>query len=961
MNPEEEARQNIDRKLTQAGWIVQDYKNINLSAGEGIAVSEYPTESGAADYVLFIDRNPVGVIEAKKEGHTLSQVHDQTTRYATDELKFIKSRDFINEILPFQYESTGMETFFTDARDPSPRQRELFSFHRPETLRNLIIQDGQVNQKNLTNEKNLINQIPTLRKRLQLFPHLQTDGLRECQIIAINNLEKSFADNRPRALVQMATGAGKTYTAITAVYRLLKFAKAKRILFLVDTRNLGKQAEQEFQAFKPNDDKRLFTELYNVQRLHSNFIDPSAQVCISTIQRMYSILKGKELDESFEDEPLFESALKMTSFGKMSSFIQEVVYNPDVPIETFDFIIIDECHRSIYNLWKQVLDYFDAFMIGLTATPDKRTFAFFNENIVSEYTLTKSIEDKVNVGYDVYTIETEITQNGAVIKAKQFVDLRNRMTRKKEWRQLDDEIEYAGTQLDRDVVNPSTIRNIIREYKRVLKEEFFPERGAEYEVPKTLIFAKTDSHAEDIVHIVREEFGEDNNFCKKITYNVKNEDPESILQQFRTAYNPRIAVTVDMIATGTDVKPIEVLIFMRDVRSRNYFQQMIGRGTRSLSKEKLLDVTPSAKLNKERFYIVDAVGVFKSVKVDYPVVDKKPTISLKDLMKMAVLQPDEETLTSLSARLTRIDKQISDTDREKFKEITGGKSITEAAVNLANAYDPDFIDKEVRKKFNLPDEAEPTEVQIHTIMQPNIHAAIKPFDDPKLREFVETVRQKIYQVIDSVNVDRVIRSEFNSQSKENAEKIINDFRIFIEDNKDEIIALKIYYNLRNEFRRNMIHHVHSGDVPNYKIIKELRDALSDSRYHLSVEQIWNAYEKIDPKRVKHRTTIGMLTDIISLLRFELGIDTLLEPYGEIVNRNFKEWVFRRNAGHVQFTDEQMKWLRMIKDHIISSVRIDRDDFERTPFDGEGGLGKMFNLFGTGYEELLKELNEELAL
>jgi len=963
MTPEEEARQNIDRKLTQAGWIVQDYRSINLSAGLGIAVREYPTESGSADYILFIDRNPIGVIEAKKEGITLSSVHDQTTRYASDKLKFIKKP---NE-LPFQYESTGTETFFTDARDPLPRQREVFSFHRPETLRDLLnekdltsLTDGQVNQKNLINPPDgRAGEIPTLRGRMKMFPRLQTEGLRECQIIAINNLEKSFADNRPRALIQMATGAGKTYTAITAVYRLLKFAKAKRILFLVDTRNLGKQADQEFQAFKPNDDKRLFTELYNVQRLRSNFIDPSAQVCISTIQRMYSILKGKELDESFEDEPLFQSALKMTSFGKMSSFIQDVVYNSSIPIETFDFIIIDECHRSIYNLWKQVLDYFDAFMIGLTATPDKRTFAFFNENIVSEYTLTKSIEDKVNVGYDVYTIETDITQNGAVIKAKQFVDLRNRMTRKKEWRQLDDEIQYEPGQLDRDIVNPSTIRNILREYKRVLKEEFFPERGAEYEVPKTLIFAKTDSHAEDIVHIVREEFGEDNNFCKKITYNVKNEDPESILQQFRTAYNPRIAVTVDMIATGTDVKPIEVLIFMRDVRSRNYFQQMIGRGTRSLSKEKLLDVTPSAKLNKERFYIIDAVGVFKSVKVDYPVVDKKPTIPLKDLMKMAALQPDEETLTSLSARLTRIDKQISETDREKFKEITGGKSITEVAVGLANAYDADFIDKEAKKKFNLAEEVEPTEEQIHAVTQPCIHAAIKPFDDPKLREFVETVRQKIYQIIDTVNIDRVIHSGFNSQSKENAEKIIDDFRKFIEENKDEIIALKIYYNLRN--RRNMNNMNMINHVPTYSMIKNLRDALSDSAYHLSVEQIWNAYERIEPKRVKHRTTIGMLTDIISLIRFELGIDTLLEPYGEIVNRNFKEWVFRRNAGHVQFTEEQMQWLRMIKDHIISSVRIDKDDFERTPFDGEGGLGKMFSLFGAEYKGLIEELNKELVV
>ncbi len=923
MTPEEESRQNIDRKLIQAGWEVQDYKNINLSAGLGIAVCEYPTESGSADYILFIDRKPIGVIEAKKEGVTLSRVHDQTVRYATDDLKFLKKVDE----LPFQYESTGTETFFTDARDPLPRQREIFYFHKPETLFDLLKQEN------------------TLRTRMQEFPKLITDGLRNCQSRAIVNLENSFADNRPRALIQMATGAGKTFTAITSVYRLLKFAKAKRILFLVDTRNLGKQAEQEFQAFKPADDKRLFTELYNVQRLRSNFIDPSSHICISTIQRMYSILKEKELDESLEDESPYES--------KTIEKPVDVVYNTAIPIETFDFIIIDECHRSIYNLWKQVLDYFDAFMIGLTATPDKRTFAFFHENIVSEYTLKQSIADKVNVGYDVYTIETDIAAKGAEIKAKQYVDLRNKMTRKKEWKQLDDDIKYEPTQLDREIVNPSTIRNILRECKRVMIEEFFPERDGNYVVPKTLIFAKTDSHAEDIVHIAREEFGEDNDFCKKITYNVKNEDPESILQQFRTRYNPRIAVTVDMIATGTDVKPIEVLIFMRDVRSRNYFQQMIGRGTRSLSKDKLLEVTPGVKLNKERFYIIDAVGVFKTVKVDYPVIDKKPTIPLKDLMKMAILQPDEDTLSSLASRLTKIDKQISETDRAKFKELTDGKSITEVAENLANVYDPDFIDKEVRKQLKLPKDIEPSEEQIHTVMQPCIQGAITPFDNPKLREFVETVRQKIYQVIDTVNVDRVIHSDFDSRSKESAEETIVSFRKFIEENKDEITALKIYYNLKDG--KNKI-----NDAPNYKMIKELRDALSSPPYNLTIDRVWDAYQRIEPKRVKHRSTLGMLTDIIAILRFELGIDTLLEPYSEIINRNFKEWVFKKNAGHVQFTEEQMKWLRMIKDHIITSVRVDKDDFERTPFDGEGGLGKMFKLFGGDYEKLVVELNKELA-
>jgi type I restriction enzyme R subunit len=588
-------------------------------------------------------------------------------------------------------------------------------------------------------------------------------------------------------------------------------------------------------------------------------------------------------------------------------------------------------------------------MIGLTATPDKRTFAFFHENIVSEYTLKQSIADKVNVGYDVYTIETEITQQGAKIKAKQYVDFRNKMTRKKEWKLLEDEVEYSPTQLDRDIVNPSQIRKIIQECKRVMREEFFPERDENYEVPKTLIFAKTDSHAEDIVHIVREEFGEGNDFCKKITYNVKNEDPESILQQFRTSYYPRIAVTVDMIATGTDVKPIEVLIFMRDVRSRNYFQQMIGRGTRSFSKDELLKVTPSAKINKERFYIIDAVGVFKSVKVDYPIIDKKPTVPLKDLMKMVILQPEEDNLSSLAARLSKLDKQISDTDREKFKEFAEGKSITEVAVNLANVYDPDVIDTNVRKKFNLSETTEPTEDQIQSVIQPFIKSAIRPFDNPKLRDFIETVRQKIYQIIDETNPDRVTFSGFDTQAKENADEIINNFRKFIDENKNEIIALKILYS-QPERRKELT----------YNMVKDLCDALLHPPYNLSIDQVWNAYQRVEPKVVKLRTPKGMLTDIIALIRYELKIDSLLEPYSEIVNRNFRDWVFMRNAGPKQFTDEQMNWLRMIKDHIVSSVRIDKDDFELSPFVDEGGLGKFYQLFGGETDKIIEEINKELA-
>jgi type I restriction enzyme R subunit len=569
MTPETKARQQIDQKLGQASWVIQDMKQLNLAASLGVAVREYPTDSGPADYVLFVNRHAVGVIEAKKDsaGENLTAAEAQTERYATANLKWRKD----NTPLRFLFEATGQIIRFTDNADPAPRSREIFHFFKPETLAAWLAQPD------------------TLRRRLaEQMPVLPERNLRDCQISAVTGLERSLALNKPHALVHMATGAGKTFTAITSVYRLLKFGGAKRILFLVDTRNLGKQAHQEFMAYTPPDDGRKFTELYNVQRLASPNIDPHSQVCISTIQRMYSILSGEPIDESAEDVSLNE----VQQTAKQEKFVR---YNPAVPVETFDFIIIDECHRSIYNLWKQVLDYFDASLIGLTATPDKRTFGFFNENIVAEYTYEQSVADGVNVGYDVYEIETEITQKGAELKAKEWVDHRDRQTRKKRWGETEEDTAYTGKELDRSVVNVSQIRKVIQAMKTAVETQIFPTRK---ETPKTLIFAKTDSHADDIINILREVYGRGNAFCKKVTYRAE-EDAESILSSFRNDYNPRIAVTVDMIATGTDVKPLEVLLFMRDVRSKGYYEQMKGRGVRSLDGDSLKRVSNSAEGAKD--------------------------------------------------------------------------------------------------------------------------------------------------------------------------------------------------------------------------------------------------------------------------------------------------------------------------------------------------------------------------
>jgi type I restriction enzyme, R subunit len=445
-NPEQIARDDIDSQLAACGWVVQGKSSINLSVATGVAVREYPTSTGPADYVLFVDKKPVGVIEAKEKnkGIQLTVVEEQSVEYASSKLKYLD-----NNPLPFVYESTGEIHRFTDYRDPKPRSRAVFSFHTPGHFRELI------------------KQSITLRGRLLCLPVLPTEKLRDCQVSAITNLEQSFKENRPRALIQMATGSGKTFTAITFIYRLLKYAKANRILFLVDTRNLGEQAEQEFSAYLPNDDNRKFTELYGLHRLKSNFIPTDNQVYISTIQRLYSILKGTDIEETAEEQNPNERWQQKE--------VPPIEYNAKLPVEFFDFIVIDECHRSIYNLWKQVLEYFDSFLVGLTATPDNRTFGFFNQNVVSDYGFEKAVTDGVLVPYDEYIIETDITKNGSKIKFGEYIDRRERLTRRKFWEQLDEDVEYTSKRLDDDIVNPSQIRTIIRTFKEKLPE-MFPDR-----------------------------------------------------------------------------------------------------------------------------------------------------------------------------------------------------------------------------------------------------------------------------------------------------------------------------------------------------------------------------------------------------------------------------------------------------------------------------------------------------
>jgi type I restriction enzyme R subunit len=904
--PEARARIEIDAMLGAAGWVVQDYARANLSAARGVAVREFilAPPHGRADYLLFCDGLAVGVIEAKPEGVTLTGVAWQTAKYLDGLPDHVNTA--LEGPLPFAYQSTGVETRFTNALDPEPTSRAVFAFHRPATL--AAWADVRRHPR-----------APTLRARLRELPLLEETGLWPAQVRAIRNLEKSLGAGRPRALIQMATGSGKTFTAANIAYRLVKFGDAARVLFLVDRANLGRQTLKEFQAFTTPDDGRKFTELYNVQHLSSNTVDPVARVTISTIQRLYSTLRG---------DPDLDPELDETSaIGVAPAEPVPVAYNPNVPIEAFDVVIVDECHRSIYGVWRQVLDYFDAFVIGLTATPNKQAFGFFDQNLVMEYSHEQAVADAVNVDFDVYRIRTAITERGGTIDAGLVTSFRDRETRRVRWQKLDDEVSYGAEALDRAVVAKDQIRTVVQTFRERLFTEIFPGRT---EVPKTLIFAKDDSHADDVVQIVREEFGKGDDFAVKITYKSTGRSTDEMIAEFRNSYSPRIAVTVDMIATGTDVRPLECVFFMRSVKSRTYFEQMKGRGVRVIGEADFRAVTPDAPA-KERFVIVDAVGVTETDLADTPPMDRAPTVALETLLnRVAFGDRDPDVVSSIAARLARLDRRLTPDDRDELQELAGGMTLGDIARGIVEAVDPD------------------RQVEAGEAGTALIDAAVAPLAaNPDLRTRIVDVRRSYEQAIDEASKDHVIEAGYSEDGADRARATVESFQRFLDEHKDEITALQVLYS--RPYARRL----------SFREVKELAQAIGRPPHSWTEERLWAAYEALDASKVRGSGT-RVLTDLVSLVRFALGQDDELVAYPELVRERFDAWLLQQeNAGRT-FTAEQRAWLERIRDHIAGSMGITPDDFAYTPFVEHGGLGRASLVFGGDLRPLLDELTEALA-
>lgn len=857
MNPEEKARVIIDRMFEEAGWKVVDRDKYapNMTAvaiREGLMVG-----NREADYLLFLNGKAVGVLEAKRIETDINSdiVQEQARLYTRSCPKWCQAW-FPNLPLPLAYVANSRDLMFYDTRKSDSEFEYCKKIHTPKEVKKLLgLEDDYVG-----------------------LPTLSPKGLRACQYETITQLEQSFRNGENRALMVLATGAGKTYTACLAAYRMLAFTPMKRILFLVDRNNLGKQAETEFGTFRLTENGDPFNTIFTVNRLKSSSVPTDSNVVISTIQRLFSLLKGDEITDNDEDDEEIED--------------KEIILpeNPNLLSDFFDMIIIDECHRSIYGNWQKVLNYFSkAKLIGLTATPVPETKAFFNGNIIVNYTLEKSIVDGVNVDCRVYRIKTQATENGGAILEGDKVKRETRYTGQVQTINNQETKNYTREELNRSIINPAQIKLILETYRDAVYTEMFtdPQREANLDyLPKTLIFALNENHATNIVKIAKEVFGhDDNRFVQKITYSAG--DSNELIRQFRNDKDFRIAVTCTLVATGTDIKPLEVVMFMRDVASEPLYVQMKGRGVRTIGDEQLRNVTPNA-YSKDCFFLVDAVGVTEHEKVITSPSEGATSklMSLKELLeKITHGNVSDDYLRLLASRLSRISHKCEEKDREKFISLAH-ISMMDIASNIFDALDQGSLPKYV----NVNESNTTRKALVRNIA-----------NEPDAREFLLILNAGFIETL-MPGEDTLISKGF---SQEEAQTTTSAFEAYCEEHKDEIEALRIIYN-------------NQGDPLTYTILKDLENKLKFASSKFNTSLLWNSYAIINPQMVKHSSTKEekeALTNIIQLVRYAFHQIERLESLYPSASQRFNLWCGQNQR---PLTEEQIGVMQQVFSYIASN-------------------------------------------
>lgn len=871
MTPEEKARVKIDRLFAEAGWTVvnRDEYEPTMNA---VAVREALLKGNLeADYFLMINGKACGVLEAKREEIDVASnmVSEQVATYAKMVPDYYQAWQ---NPLPLLYKSNAKVVDFQDYRKSNVEWEEINRIHTPKEIVDMLGIDDP----------------------FAGLPILKSKGLRACQFEAITELEKSFRTGQNRALMVLATGAGKTYTACLAAYRMLAYTPMRRILFLVDRNNLGKQAEGEFGTFRLTENGEAFNTIYTVNRLKSSTIPKDSNVVISTIQRLFSLLKGEEIVDNDDDDA-------DDATGEVT-----LPDNPKLPHDYFDMIVIDECHRSIYGNWRKVLEYFDtARLIGLTATPIPETMAFFNNNRIVNYTLEKSIVDGVNVDNRVYRIKTEATENGGAIMQGEHVKVESRYTGKTEEVSSKETKNYSKTELNRSIVNPSQIKLILTTYRDAVYTEMFndPQREPQFEyLPKTLIFALNEAHATNIVKIAKEVFGEVcpnadmDRYVQKITYS--SGDSNELIRQFRNDRDFRIAVTCTLVATGTDVKPLEVVMFMRDVESEPLYIQMKGRGVRIIGDEQLRNVTPNA-LSKDCFFLVDAVGVTEHT-MSIPEQGEGPdveAITLKVLLeRIAHGNLPDMYIKRLASTLSRLHNKADGEQRAEFERLAHD-SMDAIATRIYDAFESGEL-----PPFN--DINEPNNERKGLVAPVANHAKVRKYILILAAGFVSTLMP---------GEDTLISKGF---SVEEAKDTTSAFEQYCHDHQDEIEALRILYN-------------QNGDPITYAMLKDLENKLKMENNKFSAKQLWNSYAIVCPDHVRRATKkeeSDALTNIIQLVRYAFRQIERLDCVCTTARQYFNLWC---GQWHRDISDRQKDLMGQVVDYIAANgactIRDIRDD------------------------------------
>jgi type I restriction enzyme R subunit len=882
-------KRRIDPQLESLGWRVVPFnENRSLADLNNCAIEEFPTENGPADYALCLDGRIIGVLEAKKITLGPQNVLTQAQRYARGLTNSLLNYD--GHRAPFLYSTNGEVVWFHDVRNAINRSRKITKFHTPDALRYFFERDFNASLDWLENNPN------------------NHPRLRPYQIDANTAVEKAIAARKREMLIAMATGTGKTFTLVNQVYRLMKSGVGQRILFLVDRRALAAQAVRAFASFEPEPGLK-FDKIYEVysQRFQredfgeeekfdpsvlptSYLLDPKqgdAFVYVSTIQRMTINLFGRDAVFNLGDEPIDEDAEKL-----------------DIPIHAFDVIIADECHRGYstgeLSTWRKTLDHFDAIKIGLTATPAAHTKAYFKD-VVFRYEYNKAVQDGYLVDYDVVTVKSNVRMNGVFLKEGEQVGIIDPTSGAEQLDQVEDERQFETTEVERTITSPDSNRKIIEEIRK-----YALEHEQQYgRFPKILIFAVNDlphtSHADSLVEIAREVFGQGDSFVQKITGRVDR--PLQKIREFRNRPEPHVVVSVDMLTTGVDIPDLEYIVFLRPVKSRILFEQMLGRGTRK--GEKFPDKSHFTVFDCFDGTLLEYFRKATAITADPP---ERETRTIKQVIDDIWNNRDREYNTRcLAKRLQRIDKEMSGKAREMFAAYIANGDMATYAAELPGRLRKDFTGT------------------MTLLRDENFQRLLVDYERAQ-RLFV-----KAYETEDAVSSSWLVRGADGKEYK--PEDYLVAFARFVKDNPAKVEAIAILLDRPKEW---------STDA-----LGELRQKLAASTERFTVPQLQKAHQLQYNKA---------LVDIISMVKHAAREQEPLYTAEERVQHAFEQ-VTKGKA----FNDDQQKWLERIREHMIANLSIDKEDFEVVPiFTRFGGWSPANRTFNNTLDNIIRDLNEAIA-